>query len=180
MMAHENVLFNYFKPLTYKEDQLNFEFNCYYYLLQNFIIFEIFLCCLHFLKFKLNLILSFYLPLIFKMMKLNLSYLLKDLLKNFAIIFKNFLVSYLFKLKDALNSGHWFNFVKSSLAFNLIFILQYFLVINLPAGEAIERQQRKFHFLNLFFRMILHLNPQQAPLHLLNFYWSYLDYPELM
>ena len=150
-----NVLFNYFKLLTCKEDQLNFEFNCYYYLLQNFIIFEIFLCCLHFLKFKLNLILSFYLPLIFKKLKLNLYYLSKDLLKNFVIIFRNFLVSYLFKLKDALNSGHWFNF-----AFSLIFILQYFLVINLPAGEAIGRKQRKFHFLNLFFRMIFQPRPQ--------------------
>lgn len=160
MTAHVNVLFNYFKLLTCKEDQLNFEFNCYYYLLQNFIIFEIFLCCLHFLKFKLNLILSFYLPLIFKKMKLNLYYLSKDLLNNFVIIFRNFLASYLFKLKDALNSGHLFNFIKSNLAFSLIFILQYFLVINLPAGEAIERQQRKFHFLNLFFRMFFHPRPQ--------------------
>jgi hypothetical protein len=160
MTAHVNVLFNYFKPLTCKEDQLNFKFNCYYYLHQNFIIFEIFLCCLHFLKFKLNLILSFYLLLIFKKMKLNLYYLSKDLLKNFVITFRNFLVSYLFKLKDALNSGHLFNFIKSNLAFSLIFILQYFLVINLLAGEAIERQRHKFHFLNLFFRMIFHLRPQ--------------------
>lgn len=160
MMALGNVLFNYFKPLICKEDQLNFEFNCYCYLLQNFIIFRIFLCCLHFLKFKLNLNLSFYLLLIFKMMKLNSNYLLKDLLKNFVIIFKNFLVSYLFKLKDALNSGDLFNFIKSNLSFSLIFILQYFLVINLLAEEAIERLQRKFRFLNLFFRMILHLRPQ--------------------
>ena len=156
-----NVLFNYFKLLTCKEDQLNFEFNCCYYLLQNFIIFEIFLCCLHFLKFKLNLILSFYLPFIFKKMKLNLYYLSKDLLNNFVTsIFRNFLVSYLFKLKDELNSGHWFNSIKSNLAFSLIFILQYFLFINLPVGQAIERKQRKFHFLNLFFRMFFQPHPQ--------------------
>ncbi len=160
MTAHVNDLFNYFKPLICKEDQLNFEFNCYYCPPQNFIIFGIFLCCLHFLKFKLSLILSFYLLLIFKKMKLNSNYSLKDLLKNFVVIFNNFLVSYLFELKDALNSGHSFSFIKSNLSFSLIFALLYFLVINLLTGEAIKRQQHKFHFLNLFFRMIFHLRPQ--------------------
>ena len=82
MMAHVNDLFNYFKQLVCKEDLLNFEFNCYYCHRQNFTILGIFLYCLHFLKLKLSLILSFYLPLIFKKMKLNLNYSLMDLLKN--------------------------------------------------------------------------------------------------
>ena len=113
MMAHVNDLFNYFKQLVCKEDLLNFEFNCYYCHRQNFTILGIFLYCLHFLKLKLSLILSFYLPLIFKKMKLNLNYSLMDLLKNFVIIFKNFPVGYLFKLKDVLNSVHLFSFIKS-------------------------------------------------------------------
>ena len=72
-------------------------------------------------------------------MKLNLNYSLMDLLKNFVIIFKNFLVSYLFKLKDALNSKYLSNFTKSNLAFSLIFIMEYSLTTSLRAGEAIER-----------------------------------------
>ena len=181
MMVHVNDLFNYFKLLICKGDPLNFEFNCYYYHHQNFITLEIFLYCLHFLKLKLNLILSFYLPQIFMKMTLNLNYLLMDLLKNSIIIFKNFLVSYLFKLKVAFNSGHLFNFIKSNLAFNLIFIFEYSFAASLQAREVIKRQQqRKHHFWNLFCRMILDLNLRQPPLYLLNFYWSYLDYPVLM
>ena len=181
MMVHVNDLFNYFKPLICKEDPLNFEFNCYYYHHQNFITLEIFLYCLHFLKLKLNLILSFYLLLIFKKMKLSLNYSLMDLLKNFIIIFKNFLVSYLFKQRDALNSGHLFNFIKSNLVFNLIFILGNSLATSLRAGEVVERQQQRMHhFQNLFCQMIWDLHPRQFPLYLLNFYWSYLDCPVLM
>ena len=176
-----NDLFNYFKRLICKEDPLNFEFNCYYWHPQNFIILEIFLCCLHFLKLKLNSILSFYLQLIFKKMKLSLNYSLMDLLKNSIIIFKNFLVSYLFKSKDALNSGHLFNFIKSNLVFNLIFILEYSLVTSLQVEEVVERlQQRMHHFSNFFYQMIWDLRPRKSPLYLLNFYWSYLDCPVLM
>ena len=171
MMAHVNDLFNYFKQLVCKEDLLNFEFNCYYCHRQNFTILGIFLYCLHFLKLKLSLILSFYLPLIFKKMKLNLNYSLMDLLKNFVIIFKNFPVGYLFKLKDVLNSVDLFSFIKSGLVFDLIFILKYFLATSLRAGGAVERQQQhKHHFWNLFCLMILVPRRRWTPLYLLNFY----------
>jgi hypothetical protein len=89
-------------------------------------------------------------------MKLNLNYSLMDLLKNFVIIFKNFPVGYLFKLKDVLNSVHLFSFIKSGLVFDLIFILKYFLATSLRAGGAVERQQQhKHHFWYFFCLMIL-------------------------